>query len=56
MLPRAYAQAYCTSGIPCHQPQRAKPLTRAIEHVGQQRQGVGLVQVSSGAGDTAGGW
>lgn len=53
MLPRAYAQAYCTNGIPCHQPQSAKPLTRAVEHVGQQGQAVCLAQVSSGAGDSA---
>lgn len=52
MLPRAYAQAYCTNGIPCHQPQRAKLLTRAVEHVGQQGQGVCLVQVSLGVGDS----
>ena len=56
MLPRAYAQAYCTNGIPCHQPQSAKPLTRAIKHVGQQGQGASLVQASSGVGDTAEGW
>lgn len=56
MLPRAYAQAYCTNGIPCHQPQSAKPLTRAVEHVGQQGQGASLVQASSGVGDTAEGW
>lgn len=52
MLPRAYAQAYCTNGIPCHQPQSAKPLTRASEHVGQQGRTVGLVPVSSGVGDS----
>lgn len=52
MLPRAYAQAYCTKGIPCHQPQSAKPLTRAVEHMGQQGQGVSLVQVSSGVEDS----
>lgn len=52
MLPRAYAQAYCTNGIPCHQPQSAKPLTRAVEHVGQQGQGACLVQVSSGVEDS----
>ena len=44
------------SRIPCHQPQSAKPLTRAIKHVGQQGQGASLVQASSGVGDTAEGW
>lgn len=52
MLPRAYARAYCTKGIPCHQPRSAKPLTRAVEHMGQQGQGVGSVQVSPGGGDS----
>lgn len=46
MLPRAYAQAYCTNGIPCHQPQSAKPLTRASEHMGQPGRAVGSVPVS----------
>lgn len=50
MLPRAYAQAYCTNGIPCHQPRSAKPLTRAFEHMGQQGWAVSLVSVSSGVG------
>lgn len=36
MLPGAYAQAYCTNGIPCHQPQGAKPLTSTAEHMGRQ--------------------
>lgn len=47
MLPRAYAHTYCTNGIPCHQPYSAKPLSRAFEHMEQQGQAVGLVQVSS---------